>query len=203
MKRVGHLYETMCDIDFIKKAIRNAAKGKTDRAYISRILADIDRYAQELKQMLEAGDVVLSPSQTCEIYDNSCRKRRIITIPKFYPDQIIHWLVITAIQPVIMRGMYRYCCGSIPNRGGIDAKAYVETAIHDGKCVIAQSWIYQSFSTASARPFCSICYGAKSKTRVCWNLSAKYLKTAATTCLLAIIRRNGFQIFTWRDSTTM
>ena len=32
-----------------------------------------------------------------------------------------------------MRGMYRYCCGSIPNRGGIDAKAYVETAIHDGK----------------------------------------------------------------------
>lgn len=29
--------------------------------------------------------------------------------------------------------MYRYCCGSIPNRGGIDAKAYVETAIHDDK----------------------------------------------------------------------
>lgn len=133
MKRVGHLYETMCDIDFIKKAIRNAAKGKTDRAYIRRIIDDIDRYAQEIKTMLEAGDVKLSPSQTCVIYDNSCRKQRTITIPKFYPDQIIHWLVITAVQPVIMRGMYRYCCGSIPNRGGIDAKAYVETAIHDGK----------------------------------------------------------------------
>lgn len=133
MKRVGHLYETMCDIDFIKKAIRNAAKGKTDRNYTSRILTDIDRYAQELKEMLEAENVVLSPPQTREIYDNSCRKRRTITIPKFYPDQIIHWLVITAIQPVIMRGMYRYCCGSIPNRGGIDAKAYVETAIHDDK----------------------------------------------------------------------
>lgn len=133
MKRVGHLYETMCDIDFIKKAIRNAAKGKTDRAYTRRIIDDIDYYAQELKQMLEAGDVQLSPSQTCVIFDNSCRKQRTITIPRFYPDQIIHWLVITALQPVIMRGMYRYCCGSIPNRGGIDAKAYVETAIHDGK----------------------------------------------------------------------
>ena len=105
MKRVGHLYETMCDIDFIKKAIRNAAKGKTARAYIRRIIDDIDRYAQEIKTMLEAGDVKLSPSQTCVIYDNSCRKQRTITIPKFYPDQIIHWLVITAVQPVIMRGM--------------------------------------------------------------------------------------------------
>ena len=133
MKRVGHLYETMCDIDFIKKAIRNAAKGKTDRAYTRRIIDDIDYYAQELKQILEAGDVQLSPSQTCVIFDNSCRKQRTITIPRFYPDQIIHWLVITALQPVIMRGMYRYCCGSIPNRGGIDAKAYVETAIHDSK----------------------------------------------------------------------
>lgn len=133
MKRVGHLYKTMCDVDFIKKAIRNAAKGKTARPYIRRILDDIDRYAQELKEMLETDNVELSPPQTREIYDNSCRKHRTITIPKFYPDQIIHWLVVTAIQPVLMRGMYRYCCGSIPNRGGIDAKAYVETAIRDEK----------------------------------------------------------------------
>ncbi len=55
MKRVGHLYETMCDIDFIKKAIRNAAKGKTDRAYTRRIIDDIDYYAQELKQNARSG----------------------------------------------------------------------------------------------------------------------------------------------------
>lgn len=133
MKRTGYLYETMCDIDFIKQAIHNAAKGKTNRSYIKKIMADIDGYAMKIKCMLETETIELQPNTYCQIYDNSCRKMRRITIPAFFPDQIIHWIVITAIQPVILRGMYRYCCGSIPNRGGIDAKAYVETAVHDEK----------------------------------------------------------------------
>ncbi len=134
MKRIGNLYEKMCDIDFIKRAINNAAKGKRTRPYIARILQNIDSYAEKLKQQLEDGTLVLSPNSHCEIYDSSCLKKRIITIPRFYPDQVIHWCVITAIQePVLEKGMYRYCCGSIPNRGGIDAKAFVETAVKDGK----------------------------------------------------------------------
>lgn len=131
MKRVGYLYEKMCDVDFIKTAIRNAAKGKTDRLYVKAILSDIDGYARKIKAMLETETIKLSPSEHIEIYDNSCCKIRQITVPKFYPDQIVHWLIITALNPVITRGMYRYCCGSIPNRGGIDAKAYVETANAD------------------------------------------------------------------------
>lgn len=50
MKRVGYLYEKMCDVDFIKTAIRNAAKGKTDRLYVKAILSDIDGYARKSKQ---------------------------------------------------------------------------------------------------------------------------------------------------------
>lgn len=198
MKRVGYLYEKMCDVDFIKKAIKNAAKGKTDRLYVKAILSDIDGYAQKLKAMLETETVKLSPNEHIEIYDRSCSKTRKITIPKFYPDQIVHWLIITAAQPVITRGMYRYCCGSIPNRGGIDAKAYVETAIRDEKCATLQNSTYQSFSTMSARLYCSICLNGKSKTTSFYVLSDKSSKTAAIIYLSDIIRRNGFQISTWR-----
>lgn len=198
MKRVGYLYEKMCDVDFIKTAIRNAAKGKTDRLYVKAILSDIDGYAQKLKAMLETETVKLSPNEHIEIYDRSCSKTRKITIPKFYPDQIVHWLIITAAQPVITRGMYRYCCGSIPNRGGIDAKAYVETAIRDEKCATLQNSTYQSFSTVSARLYCSICLNGKSKTTSFYVLSDKSSKTAAIIYLSDIIRRNGFQISTWR-----
>lgn len=198
MKRVGYLYEKMCDVDFIKKAIKNAAKGKTDRLYVKAILSDIDGYAQKLKAMLETETVKLSPNEHIEIYDRSCSKTRKITIPKFYPDQIVHWLIITAAQPVITRGMYRYCCGSIPNRGGIDAKAYVETAICDEKCATLQNSTYQSFSTVSARLYCSICLNGKSKTTSFYVLSDKSSKTAAIIYLSDIIRRNGFQISTWR-----
>lgn len=133
MKRIGNLYEKMCDVEFIKTAINNAAKGKRSRPYIAKILKNIDYYAASLKQRLESGSVELSPNSHCVIYDNSCLKKREITIPRFFPDQVIHWCVIMAIQPVLEKGMYRYCCGSIPNRGGIDAKAFVETAIKDDK----------------------------------------------------------------------
>lgn len=90
MKRVGYLYEKMCDVDFIKTAIRNAAKGKTDRLYVKAILSDIDGYARKIKAMLEIETIKLSPSEHIEIYDNSCCKTRQITVPKFYPDQIVH-----------------------------------------------------------------------------------------------------------------
>ena len=133
MKRIGNLYATMCDIETIKRAINNAAKGKRSRPYIAKVLRNIDYYAAELKEKLETHTVELSPNNYEEIYDSSCMKTRKITIPRYYPDQVIHWLVITAIQPVLERGMYRYCCGSVPRRGGIDAKAYVETAIQDSK----------------------------------------------------------------------
>lgn len=133
MKRIGNLCATMCDIETIKRAINNAAKGKRSRPYIAKVLRNIDYYAAELKEKLETHTVELSPNNYEEIYDSSCMKTRKITIPRYYPDQVIHWLVITAIQPVLERGMYRYCCGSVPRRGGIDAKAYVETAIQDSK----------------------------------------------------------------------
>ena len=133
MKRAGNLYEKMCDIDFIKLAINNAVKGKRSRPYIIKILQDVDFYAQRIKTMLETESVRLTPNRCHEIYDSSCRKKRLITVPRFYPDQIIHWLLVMVTQPVMERGMYRYCCGSIPRRGGLDAKIYVEKAIKDEK----------------------------------------------------------------------
>jgi len=35
------------------------------------------------------------------------------------------------LEPVITKGMYRYSCGSVPNRGGMEAKRFVERALKD------------------------------------------------------------------------
>ena len=45
MKRVGFLYEKACDIDLIRYAIRQAAKGKTNKHYIAKVLANEESYA--------------------------------------------------------------------------------------------------------------------------------------------------------------
>ncbi|MCM1218227.1 MAG: reverse transcriptase/maturase family protein [Lachnospiraceae bacterium] len=133
MKRVGYLYEKMLNLDIIKLAIHKAAQGKTTRGYIAVVLNDIDNYARQILTMLETDSVTLSPNRQITLYDRSCEKTRIITVPKFYPDQIIHWVVMLVLEPVIKRGMYRYSCGSVPNRGGMEAKRYVERIIKQDK----------------------------------------------------------------------
>lgn len=131
MKRVGYLYEKICDIDLIKRAIRKAAQGKTQKHYIAKVLERIDYYAENIKVMLETDSVVLSENRHIELFDRSCSKLRQITVPKFYPDQIIHWALMLVLEPVINKGMYRYSCGSVPNRGGMEAKRFIEKALKD------------------------------------------------------------------------
>lgn len=131
MRRVGNLYESICDIATIKTAIIMATRGKRKRHYIKKVLNNIDFYANKLKIMLETNSVVLSENKLEEIYDHSCLKKRIITVPKFFPDQIIHWLLIMKLEPIMKRGMYRFTCGSVPERGGTEAKKYIKRALRD------------------------------------------------------------------------
>lgn len=57
-KRIGHLFERVVDLDNIKLAIKNAAKRKSDRPSVRRILMDVDKYAQKLQEILIAEDWV-------------------------------------------------------------------------------------------------------------------------------------------------
>lgn len=116
-KRIGYLYEKMCQTDTIRAAIHNAAKGKRKRHDVRKILENEDKYVKIIKDLLESESFNPAPYIVSERYDPHSKKTRIIQRPKFFPDQIIHWAVILAIQPTIMRGMYHWSCGSIPGRG--------------------------------------------------------------------------------------
>lgn len=133
MKRVGFLYEKACDIDLIRYAIRQAAKGKTNKHYIAKVLANEESYALKIKEMLESNTLKLSPNRQIVLFDHSCMKERLITVPKFFPDQIIHWVVVLVLEPIFKKGMYRFNCGSVPSRGGLEAKKYVERVLKDEK----------------------------------------------------------------------
>lgn len=81
------------------------------------ILRNTDIYAEKILEMLAAKTYVPSPYIIREITDNSSGKIRTIHKPRYFPDQVIHWALILQIQPVMMRGMYKYSCGSVPGRG--------------------------------------------------------------------------------------
>lgn len=126
MKRAGYLYEKLCDKSLIRQAIIKASRRKRRRRSVRRILNNIDYYVDELYTMMVNEEFVPSPYRRFHIKDGATQKDREICCPKFYPDQVVHWMVMLAIQPTLERGMYEFTCGSVPGRGAHYGKKYIE-----------------------------------------------------------------------------
>ena len=91
MKRDGHIFETACDIETIKLAMRKASLGKRHHRNVARVLADPDRHAAEIRTMLLDATFVPSTPKMKSVYDTTSGKTRAISRPPFYPDQVVHW----------------------------------------------------------------------------------------------------------------
>lgn len=117
MKTANRIFEQIADPHNLLTAMHSAAKGKTNRTAVKRILKDDWANAVKISQLLNAGKFVPAQPKKFIINDGSNLKTRTITKPVFFPDQIIHWSLITAIEKLFMRGMYAYSCGSVPKRG--------------------------------------------------------------------------------------
>lgn len=126
IKRVGYIYEKIYDIENIKRAIKKASEKKRARRDVKRILENIDLYAEKLQKILIEESFIPAPPVQCKIIDGPSRKERIITIPKFFPDHCLHWALMLQLEPIIMKSMDHYCCGSVPKRGAHYAKRYIE-----------------------------------------------------------------------------
>lgn len=117
-KRVGYLYDKMVDRDFIRAVIQEAAKGRRSRKDIAPVLADLDGYVEKTYELVASESFVPSEPKIREIYDESSEKHRKIKMVPFWPDGVIQWMLVTAMKPVLMRGMHPWSCASIPGRGG-------------------------------------------------------------------------------------
>ena len=103
-KRIGHLFERVVDLDNIKLAIKNAAKRKSDRPSVRRILMYVDKYAQKLQEILIAEDWVPHAYHIREINDGIKKKKRIIAVPRFFPDQCIHHAFVLVFKEIVEHG---------------------------------------------------------------------------------------------------
>lgn len=133
MKRVGNIYANLYDKNNIRQAILKAAAGKRNRKNVTKIIENIDFYIDNIYQMLTSKDVKLSPYKKMKIHDGARKKERIIYKPAFYPDQCIHWCVMIQLQPLLEKGMYEYCCASVPKRGIHYGSKYLKRILKDDK----------------------------------------------------------------------
>ena len=118
-KRVGFLYEQMLDLNFIKSCIYKGVEHKNrKRPDVRAALEDIDATAKYILDVLTRYDYTPTPPTVKRIHDRSSGKIREIAVQPFDYDGIIHLCEVGVLIPVIMRGMHKWCCASVPTRGG-------------------------------------------------------------------------------------
>lgn len=117
MKREGYIFEKIYNLNNIINAIWKASDKKRNQRRVKMILDNDLFYAKQIQELLKNKNYFPSTPVIKTINDGTSKKTRTIYKPSFYPDQIIHWALMLQIEPIIMRGMYQYSCGSVPNRG--------------------------------------------------------------------------------------
>lgn len=132
-KRRGFLYEWMCDRQHIKKAIIFGAKGKRLRSDVAKVMGNLDEYVERTYDLLSRGAFVPNVPRQKRLYDTCGQKWRTIEYVRFFPDAIVHTLMVMALEPTIMKGMSHWCCASIPGRGSKHAIKRVKRVIHHDK----------------------------------------------------------------------
>lgn len=134
MKRVGFVYDKLLDKEFIKQTIKKASKHKTKRRSVKRVLADIDEYTNKIYEMIANDNITLKPTRTKEIQERG--KVRAITISPFYPNQILDYLLVELVKPIIKKSMYYYCIGNVDKKGIMFGKSVIERKIKKYKYFI-------------------------------------------------------------------
>ena len=123
MKRAKNLFPLIVSDENLRKAIQTVIKSHRWVSYpdipnkAAKWLEDtLDERVVELKNIILNGYV---PNEVVKKrrYDRNARKWRDICEPKMFPDQCVHHALIQVIESVMMRGMDRWCCGSIRGRG--------------------------------------------------------------------------------------
>ena len=121
LKRVKNLYPFLISDENIAKAIEEVNRthrfihGRPNKTALWVDITMPERI-KELRQIVKDGFIPKEPRRLRR-YDYSAGKWRDIREPALWPDQYIHHMVIQTLQPVMMRGMDYWCCGSIRRRG--------------------------------------------------------------------------------------
>lgn len=135
-KSYNHLFEFIIDRKNIRQAILNAFKKSKVKKLrvVQEILNNMDLHIENIRNMLLNGKFTVQKHFVLEIPDKGTGKIRKIICPFYYKniegfacyEHVIHHLVILALQQNILKSIYDFSCGSIPNRGGTYGKKYIE-----------------------------------------------------------------------------
>jgi len=134
MKRHGHLWEKVCELDNLWVAYRNARRGKSGYRQIREFDPIAEVKIPELRKLLLSGQYRTSKYKVFQLVERG--KLRTIHALPFYPDRIVHHAITQVCAPFWERSLIRNTFAALPGRG-----------IHDGvkrvtRAVLGSSGLY-------------------------------------------------------------
>lgn len=115
MKRYGHIYEEIYDIDNLKLAHMNARRGKTHYDEVKFVDNNLDNCLHDIHFMLKNKTYKTSEYTIFKKKDKG--KERIIYKLPYYPDRIVHWAIMLQIENIFMSSFTDFTHASIKNKG--------------------------------------------------------------------------------------
>jgi len=114
VKRYNNLFEQVCDLDNLRRAAKNARRGKANHPGVKSFDKDPEGNLQRIREALLNGTYKTSPYQIFKIREP---KERIISKLPYYPDHIVHHAIIQVLGPIWEKTFTAdtYCC--IKGRG--------------------------------------------------------------------------------------
>ena len=106
--------EDIANMENARRCRAKAGQGKRDRKSVVRF--DDDRRLEYLVKKVASGAYIPLPPVEFDHHDKGSGKVRHICCPAFR-DQIVHWMIVQALQPCFMQHFIKHTVASIPGRG--------------------------------------------------------------------------------------
>lgn len=145
MKRLGNTWHQLVSIDTMVQATHEAIRFKrSDPMVVKKLMTDgkidekkVEHFAQSIVKRLKDGtykcDKTLHKHLYCTSKSKAYKKGkwRDIYCPSLR-DHVLHHALMIVCMPAFTRGMDDHCCGSVPKRGTMAVKRYVEKWTRSG-----------------------------------------------------------------------
>ena len=96
MKRIGYLFDKVCDLDNLRLAEINAGAGKGSRKEVAQFRANLEQNLSELRDEL-VNKTYHTSAYTCFI-KHEPKERVIFKLP--YRDRVVQWAIMQVLVPI-------------------------------------------------------------------------------------------------------
>lgn len=122
------LFSAVCNMENLKRAHKNASRGKKWYPEVKMIEQDLDKYLGTIMALLLGGEYHTSKYDIFFKREND-KMRKIYRLP-YFPDRIVQWAILQVIAPILEKHFTNDTYSSIPGRGPLLCAQRVYNSMH-------------------------------------------------------------------------